>query len=274
MVRFDERKENEILAHEAGRRRDAGEREHEDEQQNGSGGAAIIKAVQVFEFLANESFLVKDDNHGEGARGHEHIGEQVVGDSRRSGFRQSSGGFVPRKEAEENVAHVRDGGIRQEALHIGLRQRGEVAPGERSNGDASDEINPRLVRWRENRSEQSQEQRKTCGLRSHADISRDRRRRTFVNVRRPLMEGYGCDFEEQADGNQDKGSGGEKGGMIEQRRFEMERGWIAHFKNLASLAHHNAWLPAHLDDFSQRTPLVEGRLNVSRVRRSRQTVDY
>src|SRR5260370_34672633 len=162
----------------------------------------------------------------------------------------------------------------REELHVGLRQRSEGAPGERSNGDASNEVNPRLVRWRENRSEQSQKQRKTCGLRGHADISSDRRRRTFINVRRPLMKRYGCDFEEQADGNQDKGSGGEKGGMIQQCRFEMERGWIAHFKNLASLAPHHAWLPAHLDDFSERTPLVEGRLNVSSVRRPRQTVEY
>src|SRR5260370_15058007 len=124
----------------------------------------------------------------------------------------------------------------REELHVGLRQRSEVAPGERSNGDASNEINPRLVRRRENRSEQSQKQRKTCGLRGHADISSDRRRRTFVNVRRPLMKGYGCDLEEQADGNQDKGNGGAQDGLIQQRRFELERGWLPHFNNLASPA--------------------------------------
>jgi hypothetical protein len=42
MVRFDERKENEILAHKAGGGRDAREGEHEDEQQDSGGGAALV----------------------------------------------------------------------------------------------------------------------------------------------------------------------------------------------------------------------------------------
>src|SRR5712691_6914735 len=106
MVRFDEREENEILAHEASRRRNPGERKHEDEQQNGGRGTALIETVQVLEFLADESFLAKHDDNGEGAYGHEHVGEQIVGDSRRSGSRQSSNAFVPRKEAEQDVAYV------------------------------------------------------------------------------------------------------------------------------------------------------------------------
>src|SRR5260370_8827729 len=42
MVRLDERKENEVLAHEAGGGRDSGEREHEDEKQDGGSGAALV----------------------------------------------------------------------------------------------------------------------------------------------------------------------------------------------------------------------------------------
>src|SRR5712692_2811849 len=53
MVRFDERKENEILAHEAGGGRDARKGKHEDEQEQCGGGAALVETVQVVEFLAD-----------------------------------------------------------------------------------------------------------------------------------------------------------------------------------------------------------------------------
>src|SRR6266571_6503026 len=45
MVRFDERKEDEVLAHEAGGGRNARERKHEDEQQDGGGGAALVQTI-------------------------------------------------------------------------------------------------------------------------------------------------------------------------------------------------------------------------------------
>src|SRR2546421_7679815 len=41
MVRLDQRKENKILAHEAGGGRDACEREHKDQQQDSGGGASL-----------------------------------------------------------------------------------------------------------------------------------------------------------------------------------------------------------------------------------------
>src|SRR6266567_7131881 len=157
MVRLDQRKENEILAHEAGGRRDARERKHEDEEQDGRGGAALVETVQVVELFANDALLAKDDDYGKSAGGHEDVGKQVVGNSGESGF-------VPGNESEEDVADVRDGGIREEALHVGLRERSEVAPSERSNGDTSNEIHPGIARGLEHRSEQSQQQRKTGGL--------------------------------------------------------------------------------------------------------------
>src|SRR6267154_475426 len=46
VVRFDEGKENEILAHEAGGGGDTCEREHEDEEQNSGGRAAVVETVQ------------------------------------------------------------------------------------------------------------------------------------------------------------------------------------------------------------------------------------
>src|SRR2546430_8636479 len=57
MVRFDERKENKIFTHEARGGRNARERKHEDKEQHGGGGAAVVQAVQIFEFLADEALL-------------------------------------------------------------------------------------------------------------------------------------------------------------------------------------------------------------------------
>src|SRR6267378_4837737 len=78
MVRFDQRKENEILAHETGRGRDAREREHENQKQQRRGRAALVQAVQVLEFLADEPFLAKHDDDCKCSQGHEHVSEQVV----------------------------------------------------------------------------------------------------------------------------------------------------------------------------------------------------
>src|SRR2546422_5104759 len=82
MVRFNQRKKNEILAHEAGRRRNARKGKHENEQQNSGSGAAVVEAVQIVEFLADEPFLAKHDDHRERACGHEDVGKQVVSNSR------------------------------------------------------------------------------------------------------------------------------------------------------------------------------------------------
>src|SRR5467141_1546371 len=120
MVRFNQRKENEILAHEAGRRRDACKREHKDEQQDGSSGTALVEAVQVIELIADEAFLAEHDDDRECTYSHEDVGEQVEGDSSGSRLRQLSSGFVPSEQAEQNVTHVRNRGIREEALDVGL----------------------------------------------------------------------------------------------------------------------------------------------------------
>src|SRR2546426_2000121 len=85
MVRFDQREKNEILAHEAGRRRDACKRKHEDQKQQCRGGAALVQAVQIVELIADEPFLAKNDDDGKRSGGHEHVSDQVVGDSRQSG---------------------------------------------------------------------------------------------------------------------------------------------------------------------------------------------
>src|SRR2546423_2090329 len=69
MVSLDQRKENEILAHEAGRGRDAGKRKHEDQEQQCSGGGALGKAGQVVKFLAGEPLFAEEDDERKRSRG-------------------------------------------------------------------------------------------------------------------------------------------------------------------------------------------------------------
>jgi len=74
-------------------------------------------------------FLAKHDEDREGASGHEDVGEQVEGDSSGSVPGQLSGGFIPCKQAEQNVTHVGDGRVGEETLDVGLGEGGEIAPG-------------------------------------------------------------------------------------------------------------------------------------------------
>ena len=95
MVRFDERKENEVFTHEARGGRNARKRKHEDEEQHGGGGAAVVQAVQVFEFFADETLLPHDDKDGKSTGGHEDVRKQVIRNSCFRGFRQCLCLFVP-----------------------------------------------------------------------------------------------------------------------------------------------------------------------------------
>jgi len=54
------------LAHEARRGRNAGERKHEDEEKNRSGGAALVEAVEVVQFVADDAALPEHDDYGKG----------------------------------------------------------------------------------------------------------------------------------------------------------------------------------------------------------------
>src|SRR5215469_9418547 len=101
MVCLDERKKDEVLAHETRGGRNAGERKHEDQEQHRGRRTALVEAVEVVEFIADEAALAKYDDHSEGPDGHERVGDQVI---ENAGDR----GLVCRNKAEQDVAHMRD----------------------------------------------------------------------------------------------------------------------------------------------------------------------
>src|SRR5580700_9443798 len=113
MMRLDESEEDEVLAHEARGGGNAGEREHEDEEKDGGGRAPLVEAVEIVEFVSDKAALAERYDDGESADGRENVGDQVVDDSGETGF-------VAGDEAKKDVANVRDGGIGEEALDVGL----------------------------------------------------------------------------------------------------------------------------------------------------------
>src|SRR5438552_16575145 len=75
MVRLDERKENEILAHETGGGRDARKRKHKDQQQDSSGGARLVKTTQELQFLADTTFRTNNNDDRRRAGEHKDISD-------------------------------------------------------------------------------------------------------------------------------------------------------------------------------------------------------
>src|SRR2546429_190313 len=106
--------------------------------------------------------------------------------------------------SKQHIAHVRNGRVRQQALHVGLRQRGKVSPGERGNGDACDQIHPVHARGSEDHQEQPEKQRKAGSLGRDADEHGDRCRRALVDIRRPLVKRHRRNLKEQSDRHEDE----------------------------------------------------------------------
>src|SRR5260370_18867030 len=98
MVRLDQRKKNEILAHEARRRRDASKREHEDQKQQRRGGGWLGQNGQVPQVLTGEPFLPKHDDDRKRSPGHEHTRKKIEWDS-------GEGGSTTRNQTKQRVDH-------------------------------------------------------------------------------------------------------------------------------------------------------------------------
>ena len=139
---FDEAEEDEVFAPEAGQRRDSGQREQEDQHEDGFDGSAGVEAVEIVELVADYVAVAQRSDHAERAEVHEGIDQQIdqnAFDAVRIELRRSS-----RDQAEQHVADVRDGRVGEQALGVGLGERGEVRA--RHGGDG-DEDEQRNVEW-------------------------------------------------------------------------------------------------------------------------------
>ncbi len=118
--------------------RNAREREHEDQQQDGGAGVAVIEAVEVVEFIADDAALAHHDDDGEGTDGHEGVGDEVIKNAHQTGF-------VPGDDAQQDVADMGDRRVSQQALDVGLRKSGQISPGKRSDGNSGDQVEPSRI---------------------------------------------------------------------------------------------------------------------------------
>ena len=82
---------------------------------------------------------LQHNDHGECADGHESVHEQVERHALHAGHKALRA-RCRRYDAQQDVSHVRNRGVGQHALDIGLRDRGEVADRERRDGHAATSI--------------------------------------------------------------------------------------------------------------------------------------
>ena len=133
------------LAEEAGRERDAGQREQRwprsRGQQRAAGGEAAV-VVDLFGVAVRRPESSRDD--AEGPEGGDEVGDQVEGhgDRRRA---------ADREERDQDVAEVGDRGVGQQPLDVVLQQGEQVAGDHRGGGDDGEDDPHRVVRRRGSR---------------------------------------------------------------------------------------------------------------------------
>src|SRR5437588_10698587 len=86
MARLDQGEKDVIFPHKAGQRRNSRKRKHKDEQQQRRCGAALEKAVQVVEFVPDQSLPPQHNDDGKGSDGHEGIDKKIEGNALQPRF--------------------------------------------------------------------------------------------------------------------------------------------------------------------------------------------
>ena len=102
-------------------------------------------------------------------------------------------------EGGQQIAGMGDGRIGQHALHVLLAKGGEVADGHGEDGDDPEQRRPERTQIGEHFVDDAQKQCEGGGFGRGGKQRNNGRRRAFVDVGRPDVEGRGGDFEENAD---------------------------------------------------------------------------
>ena len=191
-ARVQRRAEEVDLADEAGRGRDAAQREHEhgQRQPDPAGGGSRAPAMSAMSTALLRA-AAHHREHAEGAQVHDRVDRQVEEHGR--GARRAA-----RRHRHQDVAGVRDARVGQHALEVVLEQRGHVAhrhgqhrhaptaPATQSAGTSPSARRP-------TRSSAA----KAGGLRPRRHEGGHRRGRALVGVGRPHVERHRRDLEER-----------------------------------------------------------------------------
>src|SRR5271157_26604 len=211
----DQAEEDEVLAPESGERRDAGQRQHKDQHEDGFDRSTRVETVQVVEFVANHFLVAQRGDHAEGAKIHEGVNQQVDQDALDAVGAEFGGRAGD--QAEQHVADMGDGGVGQQALGVGLRERGEIRAGHGGDGNENHNRNPHgpqvdqsaQMKWAAN--QDAQQHGPSGSLDGDGHESGRSGGRAFVGVGGPLVKRHRGDLEEKA------GKGGEQ--RDHQNRF-------------------------------------------------------
>ncbi len=180
------------LAEEASGEGDADQREEEEGEDRGEDGALEGEAGEVVE---GAEFFVEAGELGEDDEGSDVCGG--VGGGVEAG---GGDGFVLRGgKGDEEVAGVGDGGVGEEALHVGLQEGAEVADGHRGYGEDGDHEHPVVAVHGGGAEEEAEEDGEGGGLggcRHEGDYGGGG---ALVDVGGPDVEGGSGDFEAEAD---------------------------------------------------------------------------
>ena len=194
---IDRREEHVPLRPEAGERRNAGQREHQDGQDRRHHRVGRRQAGEVADLLDIGVVAPHRQDEGEGAERHHHVDQHVDGDAAHAGL--AVGG-----EADQREAHMADRGIGHQPLDVRLADRGEGAEHHRGDRDEDDDLLPVERDRLEGADGDAHEQRHRRHLRRGGEEGRHRRRRAFVDVGRPHVERHGRDLEGEAGQHEDQ----------------------------------------------------------------------
>ena len=187
------------LAHEADERRDAGQREHADDQRQGEQGRAAVQAGQVVD--GDVGAVARDlADHHEAGQHHQQVADDVV----------EGGGvaeLVEGDEADQGVAGVGDAGEAQQALEVLLHQGDEVAVEHGAGREDGQHDGDGVIVRRGQRNEADQDGDR-ADLRQRGDEAGGFVGGALIDVGRPEVEGEDRQLVvEAAEGQREAGDG-------------------------------------------------------------------
>jgi hypothetical protein len=202
---FEGGDKDEELAHEAGQRGDTRERTESDGEDRAEEGMRLGEAGVVFEVLVGVVGTGDVGHHAEDGERCQQVGEEIKV-NRTGGEGLAAGG----DDRDEQVTGMRNAGEADEALHVVLGERGEVAEEDGRDGHHGEHRHREEIIRAEDALGEDEEHRETGGLGGDGEERGDRGRRALVNVGNPDLEGDGADLEGDTGEDEHDADGGEE----------------------------------------------------------------
>jgi hypothetical protein len=151
-------------------------------------GFCARKPGKIADLLDIAILAAHGEDEGECSERHHQIDEHVNRDAAHAGFRVC-------REANQREAHMTDGRIGHQSFDVLLANGRERAKRHRGDSDEDDDLLPVGRNRLEGTHGDAHQKRHRSHFRGSGKEGRYRRRRAFIDVRRPHMERHGRDLE-------------------------------------------------------------------------------